>query len=227
MTSAEGTVREPLVESIARDLREQILAGKLAPGRRISQLSIAEHYGVSRLPVREALRALSSQGLVVLEPARGARVAALDGSDLREVYLMRERLEPLAMSLAVTHVTETDIGHAENLLKKMEEVGAGEEEWLHLDRQFHTMWYEHAGMPRLVQTIDQLWDVAQRYRALFRNTPGAGSISNLEHWLMLEAIRRRSPDDAEALLEVHLRHVRSTLETSAIQDPGPRLRSPS
>ena len=66
MTSAQATTRESLVESISRDLTEHILAGKLAPGRRISQLSIAEHYGVSRLPVREALRALSSEGLVVI-----------------------------------------------------------------------------------------------------------------------------------------------------------------
>lgn len=218
MTSPEGTAKESLVESISRDLREQILAGKLAPGKRISQLSIAEHYGVSRMPVREALRALSSAGLVVMESARGARVAPLDGTDLREVYLMRERLEPLAVALAVPRVSEADIAQAADLLKEMEGLGAGDSEWLRLDRQFHTMWYEHTAMPRLTRTIEQLWDVAQRYRAIFSMTPGAGSISDLEHWLMLEAIRRRSPADAEALLEVHLRHVRSTLETSVAQN---------
>ena len=217
MTSGDGTARESLVESISRDLREQILAGRLAPGKRISQLSIAGHYGVSRLPVREALRALSSEGLVVMEPARGARVAPLDGTDLREVCLMRERLEPMAFALAVPHVSDTDIDQAADILKTMEGLGPGESEWLRLDRQFHTMWYEHTKMPRLIRTIDQLWDVAQRYRAAFSMTPGAGSLSDLEHWLMLEAIRRRSALDAEALLEVHLRHVRSTLETPATQ----------
>ena len=227
MTSAEGLLKESLVESISRDLKERILAGKLAPGMRISQLSIAEHYGVSRLPVREALRSLSSAGLVIMEPGRGARVAPLDGNDLREVYLMRERLEPMAVALAVTRVSETEISKATELLKAMEELGAGESEWLRLDRQFHTMWYEHTGMPRLNRTIDQLWDVAQRYRAVFSMTPGAGRISDVEHWLMLEAIRRRSPSDAEALLEVHLRHVRSTLETSVSQGPRRRPHSPS
>ena len=130
---------------------------------------------------------------------------------------MRERLEPIAFALAVSRVSETDIDQAADLLKTMEGLGASESEWLRLDRQFHTMWYEHTKMPRLIRTIDQLWDVAQRYRAVYSMTPGAGSISDLEHWLMLEAIRRRSPSDAEALLEVHLRHVRSTLETSATQ----------
>jgi len=225
VTSEEGTAKGSLVESISRDLREQILAGRLAPGKRISQLSIAEHYGVSRLPVREALRALSSEGLVVMQSARGARVAPLDGTDLQEIFLMRERLEPMAFALAVPRVSETDIDQAADLLKTMEGLGAGETEWLRLDRQFHTMWYEHTKMPRLIRTIDQLWDVAQRYRAVFSMTPGAGSISDLEHWLMLEAIRRRSPADAEALLEVHLRHVRSTLEASAAQTSRRRPRS--
>lgn len=224
MNSERNMVRESRVESITRDLREQILEGKIAPGQRISQLSIAEHYGVSRLPVREALRALSSQGLVVIEPRRGATVPALDLGDLREVYLMRERLEPMAVALAVANVTEVEIDKAENLLKEMENFGSVDTEWLRLDREFHTMWYRHTHMPRLVQTIDQLWDVAHRYRAIFSKTPGAVSISDLEHWLMLESIRRRSSEDAEALLEVHLRHVRITLETSVIGDPSRRLR---
>jgi DNA-binding GntR family transcriptional regulator len=219
LNSEKSMVGESRVEAIARDLREQILAGKIAPGQRISQLSIADHYGVSRLPVREALRALSSQGLVVIEPRRGAMVPALDLGELREVYLMRERLEPMAVALAIANVTEVEIEKAENLLKEMETLGSVDTEWLRLDREFHTMWYRHTHMPRLIRTIDQLWDVAQRYRAIFSKTPGAGSISDIEHWLMLESIRKRSSEDAQALLEVHLRHVRTTLETSAIADP--------
>lgn len=224
MTSEDGTAKRSLVESISRDLREQILVGKLAPGKRISQLSIAEHYGVSRLPIREALRTLSNEGLIVMEPARSARVAPLDSTDLREVYLMREQLEPMAMALAVTRISETDIDQATDLLKAMEVLGTANSEWLRMDRQFHTMWYEHIKMPRLIRTIEQLWDVAQRYRAIFNMTPGAQSISDLEHWMILDAIRRRSSLDVKALLEVHLRHVPSTLETSA---PYSRRRSQS
>jgi GntR family transcriptional regulator, rspAB operon transcriptional repressor len=223
VTSAQATTRESLVESISRDLTEQILAGRLAPGRRISQLSIAQHYGVSRLPVREALRALSSEGLVVIEPARGARVAALDSNDLREVCLMRERLEPMAVGLAVPHVSDTAIKSAEEILQQMEGLGAGNDEWLRLDRQFHTMWYDLTGMPRLVRTIEQLCDVAQRYRALFNLTPGATSISDLEHWLLLEALRRRSAPDAEALLEVHVRRIRLALDGPAAPDSRRRV----
>jgi GntR family transcriptional regulator, rspAB operon transcriptional repressor len=213
MTSEESLPKESLVESIARDLREQILSGRLSPGRRISQLSLAEHYGVSRLPVREALRALSSDGLVVMEPARGARVAALDGDDLREVYLLRERLEPLVVSLAIDQVTERDVREAESLLRGMDDPQTPDDEWLRLDRQFHTMWYDLVKMPRLIRTVDQLWDVAQRYRGLSLMTPGSAGTSNREHWLLLDSIRRRAADDAEAVLEVHIRRTRVILES--------------
>jgi DNA-binding GntR family transcriptional regulator len=215
LTSAEKSSGESLAKLVSRDLREQILTGRLEPGLRISQLSIAEQYGVSRLPAREALRELASQGLVVIEQARSARVAALDSDDLREVYLMREQLEPLAVALAVPAVTEKEIAEAETLLGKMERSQGDSAEWLRLDRQFHTMWYERTKMPRLIGTIDQLLDVAQRYRALFNATPDAGSMSDYEHRLMLEAIRRGAAADASALLQVHLRHVRLTLQTAA------------
>lgn len=211
MTAAE----ESLAKGVSRDLRERILTGKLEPGLRISQLSIAEQYGVSRLPAREALRELAGQGLVVIERARSARVAALDSDDLREVYLMREQLEPLAVGLAVPAVTEAEIAAAEALLARLERSQGDSDEWLRLDRQFHTMWYERTKMTRLISTIDQLWDVAQRYRALFNATPDAGSMSDYEHRLMLEAIRRGAAADASALLQVHLRHVRLTLQPAA------------
>lgn len=225
MTSIVDVPKESLVASIARDLREQILTGRLGPGRRISQASIAEHYGVSRLPVREALRALSTDGLVVLEPSRGARVAPLDRDDLREVFLLRERLEPMVVTQAISGVTEGDLAQAEDLVRRMDDPDTEPEDWLGLDRQFHTMWYGRVAMPRLIRIVDQLWDVAQRYRVLWSMTPGAAS-SNLEHWLLLECIRRRSAEDAAAMLEVHIRHTLLTLEAS-LAPASPRLPSPA
>lgn len=225
MTFADKAATESLAKLVSRELREQILAGKLAPGRRISQLWIAERYGVSRLPAKEALNQLAAEGLVVMARARSARVAALDSGDLREVYLMREQLEPLAVSLAVPAVTEAHLAQAEMILKQLEDVNADSDEWLRLDREFHTMWYQYTNMPRLIQTIDQLWDATQRYRALFSMTPGAGSISDLEHRLILEAIRRGSPEDANAVLSVHLRHIRVTLDPPPAPEP-PRRRRP-
>jgi DNA-binding GntR family transcriptional regulator len=89
----------------------------------------------------------------------------------------------------------------------------GGPEWLQLDREFHWLWYAVLPMPRLLRTIEQLLDVSRRYRAAFNLTPGTRSLSDLEHWMLLEAMRRRQAGDAKALLEVHLRHVPTSLET--------------
>ena len=219
--AVDGGARMSLAAQVAKDLREEILTGGLKPGQRISQQSIAERYGVSRIPAREALQDLASQGLVVVERARSARVAALDDSDLREVCLMRELLEPLALELAVPNVTESDLAQAESVLAQLETLSATDNDWLKLDREFHTIWYDRTRMPRLTGAIDQLLDVAQRYRALFSHTPHAGSISDVEHRLLLEAIRRGSPQDASAILHMHLRHVRQTLLPSdSLHDPN-------
>jgi DNA-binding GntR family transcriptional regulator len=202
-----------LVEDITTDLREKILGGVLTPGQRISQVAIARTYGVSRLPVREALRLLVGESLIEAEHGKEARVASLDFAELREVYRMREALEPMAMALAVERVTEFDIATAEQLLQKISHVPDGSPEWLKLDREFHWLWYSLLPMPRLLRTIEQLLDVAQRYRAAFNLTPGMRNVSDLEHWMLLEAMKGRQAEDAKALLQVHLRHVPTSLET--------------
>jgi DNA-binding GntR family transcriptional regulator len=225
MTSAEGLGKQPLGEAIARNLREQILAGRLSPGSRLSQLSIAEQHGVSRIPVREALSALSNEGLVILEPARGARVAALDAADVRDVYLLRERLEPMVVASATGRVTDRHVMEAEALVTSMDDAETSGTEWLRLDRQFHTMWNDLVDMPRLIRMVEQLWDVAQRYRAVSLVSPGMASNSNIEHWMLLEAIKRRSAQDASALLEVHIRRTRVTIEELTAHSWQPRIRA--
>jgi DNA-binding GntR family transcriptional regulator len=199
--------REPLVEGIVRDLREEILAGSLEPGSRLSQPVIAEKYGVSRLPVREALRSLESQGLVTIDGARGARVTKLSNADLQEICIMREQLEPLVLRTVIQHISEAELDEAEDILRTMESLEIEAPDWLRLDRRFHTMWYDAVGMPRLTRTLTQLWDGAERYRRVFTSAPRAKSISEAEHWLILEAMRRRAAPDAEALVQIHLRHL--------------------
>lgn len=213
MSEADLHSGDSLAESIAADLKQRIVTGQLAAGERIVQNAVAEQYGVSRLPVREALRALSNSGLVDLEPSRGARVRPFDRAEMREVCLMREQLEPMAIAEAVSRITPADLEEAAEILARMELSSPEDGNWLALDRQFHTLWYDRLGMPLLHRTIDQLWDLAHRYRAAFSMTSGAREISDLEHHLMLHAIRRGAAEDVAAILGVHLRHVRNSLET--------------
>src|SRR5215467_8077804 len=91
----------PLTEQVRLGIRDDIVSGRLRPGERIVQDSVARRYGTSRIPVREALRDLASEGLVTLAPDVGARVAKLNPGELHEVYLMREALEPIAVAASV------------------------------------------------------------------------------------------------------------------------------
>src|SRR3954447_25004822 len=112
---------EPASNEILRGVRELILDGVLSPGERIRQETLATEYGVSRIPVREALRQLESEGLVTLVPHSGARVARVDFDECVELYQMREALEPEVLRESVPHLTEEQIA---DLRERMETVEA-------------------------------------------------------------------------------------------------------
>jgi DNA-binding GntR family transcriptional regulator len=123
-----------LSERVTNSIRKLILSGELQPGSRIGQEQLAEQFGTSRIPVREALKRLESDGLVSLVPNSGAWVAKLDLSECIEIYKIRERLEPLALSEAVAHMTEEEIDELARLVERMEKA-ADTEEFLRLDRE--------------------------------------------------------------------------------------------
>ena len=149
--------------AIAAELRSRIIAGQLQPGARIRQEEIAAEFGVSRIPIREALRALANAGLVTLVPSTGAWVTELSLEECREVYLMRERLEPLLLSLAMpTHTPEslTEFVHLAEAVERASAPG----EFLERDREFHRAIMAGAGEGRLSQTVDHLWNLSHYYR---------------------------------------------------------------
>src|ERR1700751_3444972 len=131
-------------ERIAAHLREAILNGELAPGSSTRQEEIAERLGTSRLPVREALRMLETEGLTQLEANKSARVPALDRDELDIVYEMRERIETLALRLSLPHLTDEQ---ESELYRIQDEIEANEDgaTFLELDRRFHLGTY--AGCP--------------------------------------------------------------------------------
>ncbi|MGH2441888.1 MAG: GntR family transcriptional regulator [Chloroflexota bacterium] len=202
----EGT---SLAAHIAQQLREDILEGRLVPGIKIGQEALAERYGTSRLPVRLAIRELAADGLVVSEPNVGARVAPLHFEDLIEVYLMRERLEPLAISQSIHNLSDEQIRRLRELIKEMELAGQSDpQSWVELDTQFHLESYLGAPFPRLLGVIDTLFARAQQYRRVYLKLPQTLEFSNLEHQLLIEALERRDGQDAEQLLHIHIRRTR-------------------
>jgi DNA-binding GntR family transcriptional regulator len=120
-------------ERIAKHLRKRILSGELAPGSRIMQEEIAAELGSSRLPVREALRIVEAEGLIVHKANSGSWVAALDLDDCVDVYKMRERLEPLALSESIPNLTTDDLARLEQLEREIEQT-SDVDRFLALDR---------------------------------------------------------------------------------------------
>jgi DNA-binding GntR family transcriptional regulator len=208
-----GPNHEPLAALVARHLREAIMEGSLRPGDRIRQESVARELGTSRIPVREALQQLQSEGLVTLTSHVGARVAKLDLAELDEIYLIRERLEPLAIAQSTPHFVQERQQDLRRLIEDME-VADGEvpTSWVETDREFHLLTYSAAPLPRLLRLIEELWNSTQQYRRAYTRLPATVQLAQAEHRLLLESIQRRDPEDAERLSLMHIRRTRITLD---------------
>src|SRR5688572_6399691 len=200
-------------QRVTENIRHLILTGELAPGSRIRQEGLAERFGTSRIPVREALRRLESEGLVLLVPNSSAWVAKIDMKECIEVYKIRERVEPLALSEAVAKMTDEEIGHLEDLVKKMER-SSSTEEFLRLDREFHLASYRASGMQQLYKMVERFWNSTQHYRRAFTKLVGheGNWVIHSEHRLMIDALRRRDAESAGHILFEHIRRTRVELE---------------
>ena len=199
-------------ERIAAVLRDEILSGDIGPGARILQEEVAERLGASRLPVREALLVLAAEGLLTVEPNKGARVPDLDMDEVETLYQMRERIEPLALIESMSRLSDADLASIADIQRRIEE-HVDVREFLALDREFHLATYSGCAMDHLLGTVTQLWNATQHYRRAFMLVSGPGRrwIVNAEHNLLIDALVRRDPVDAERYLVGHIRRTRKEL----------------
>ncbi|MEV3920736.1 GntR family transcriptional regulator [Actinomadura coerulea] len=220
--STEFPPREPgetMATYATRALRTAILEGRLTAGARIGQEWVAEALGVSRIPVRDALRNLESEGLVRLSPNVSARVADMDLQEFVEVYLMRERLEPLAIEHSAANLTDADIAELEEHCREFERAvmprhGSRDlERALSSDREFHLASIKAAGMPRLQRLVQDFWNSSQHFRRAYMGvaTPIDREVVIAEHSLLIDALRHRDGERAGTLLRQHIRYTRVAL----------------
>jgi DNA-binding GntR family transcriptional regulator len=229
--SHDGAYRENVASHrIADSLRTAILDGSYLPGARIRQEDVAARSGASRIPVREALRMLDSEGLVTLVANSGAWVTKLTLSECIETYLIRERLEPLLLRTSMPRLDAAAVDRLGGLADEME-AGPELDAFMRADREFHLSSYAGAASSEMWQIIHRMWNTTQHYRREFtRLAAQAGSVSprgdappsaprkpgldvtHLEHRLLLDCIRRQDPDDAERVLVTHIRRTRLELE---------------
>jgi DNA-binding GntR family transcriptional regulator len=213
-----GERRVTAQDVVLRSLRSDIMTGLLRPGDQIVQESLAERYGVSRVPLREALKTLESEGQVAYYPHRGYFVAELSVADLLEVYRLRALLEAEAIRHAVPTLSDDDVAALAELLEAVEEAASQDDviAMTAANRRFHFAIFDASGMPRLTKLLHQLWDATDAYRSLyFQQVPNRARVAR-EHAAMLEALRTRAADDLIALHNEHRDHsvgsVRAILE---------------
>jgi DNA-binding GntR family transcriptional regulator len=188
-------------ELVLSSLREGILSGAIPPGSRLRQERLAEQFGTSRIPVREALRALEHEGIVSSVPYRGFTVTELDADDIEEVYEMRILLESHAVRLAVPLMTDEDLTTLEGLYAEMVRAAPGEDQLAARER-FYIRLYSMAGRPRLVALIARLrQEVARALRwPTLQHAPE-------HHQAFFEAIKSGDQDGAASQLASHYRRV--------------------
>lgn len=181
--------REGLPESIARALREAVFAGVFSPNERLHQDDIARRFGVSRIPVREALMKLVAEGLAFQRTNKGIRVAPLTREDFRDIMELRMLLEPQALRLSAPHLAKDDYAQAKALLAQVKAAGVGSEAAA-LHWRFHNVLYAKAGRPRLLREIESLHVAINRYVLPVWRAVGLSKGWAESHLGIVEALRK-------------------------------------
>jgi DNA-binding GntR family transcriptional regulator len=188
---------------VADGIRLAILRGQLAPGQVLRQEELAKQFGLSRAPIREALRQLEAEGLIVSYPHRGTVVAKLSPEDIEEVFLIRITLETTALRLSVPKMTDSDFRKLESILDQTDNdpnpAHSSELNWA-----FHESLIAPAGLPRMLNIIRMLHNHAFRYHLVGFVALDFKRESQSGHRQILEACRRAATDAAVAALSLHL-----------------------
>lgn len=204
---------KPLREVVSEALREAIVRGDLKPGERLMEIQLADELGVSRTPVREAIRRLEMEGFLVMVPRRGTYVADLSIKDISEVFEIRTSLDVLAAGIAVERITEEELEELERLLVQISEyIDMGDmEKVVEADGQFHDVLYRACRNDRLVGIINNLREQFTRFRAVSINYPGRLKNTLEEHRRLVEAIAARDAETAQRYAREHLENAEQTL----------------
>ncbi|MCR5595107.1 MAG: GntR family transcriptional regulator [Lachnospiraceae bacterium] len=198
----------PLHEVIFNTLRRAVLTGELAPGERLPEIQLASQFGVSRTPVREAIRMLEQEGLVNLRPARGAIVSGISAESVKDVLEIRRALDVLCAQLACKRITPESITALENACRSFEETvndnSADIKAIAASDVAFHDIIIDAAGNIRLKQLINNLSEQIYRYRFEYLKDKGIYPQLVKEHRTIYEAIAAGDVTAASEICGVHI-----------------------
>lgn len=204
---------QPLREAVCETLREAIRKGILEPGERLMEVQLAEELGISRTPVREAIRKLEQEGYVIMMPRRGTYVSDISTNDVKEIFEIRSALESLAAGLAARRIEPEELETLQNLLVEIEGYIAKKdiEKIVETDIKFHGLLYKVSRNERLVNIISNLKEQLARFRTLSMSYPGRLQETLEEHSEMVEAIANGDVSSARDAAEHHMERAEKTL----------------
>lgn len=196
----------PLRDVVFQTLREAILKGELKPGERLMELQLASRLGVSRTPIREAIRMLELEGLAVTMPRKGAEVARMTEKDMEDVLQIRKALDELAVGLACDNMTEESLEQLRAALKNFEESTRSRDvkKIAQADVEFHDTIYQAADNPKLVNMLNNLREQMYRYRVEYLKNDAVYPRLIEEHKKIYEGLKRK---DKETVVEIVSYHV--------------------
>ncbi len=204
---------KPLREVIFNTLKEAIITGELKPGERLMEVQLAEKMGVSRTPVREAIRKLELEGLVCMVPRKGAHVGEITVKDIMDVLEVRSSLDGLATSLAAQRITDSELKDLRNVLSQFTNYVEKEniQGSIKKDVEFHDIIYRSCRNEKLMQIISNLQEQFHRFRVMFLKDLKSPKELIQEHVDIYDAILSRDPEKARKAAQEHIKNQEITV----------------
>lgn len=203
---------QPLRETIHADLRRQILSGRLLPGSRLVESSLAETLKVSRTVIREVIKQLELEGLVKIIPYKGSEVSRFSLEDIEEAYAIQAALEGLAAGLAVPKMSRGEIQNLRSIHERLRKsVHKDPEEWQRLNVRFHQFFIDKGGNRRLLQLLKNQRDQFARYWRIILSIPGQRERNTRHHEKILRALEKRDPLKVRLAMEDHIQQASRNL----------------
>ncbi|MGG3563903.1 GntR family transcriptional regulator [Neobacillus rhizosphaerae] len=193
--------RDTLHLRVCNLIRQAILKGDFKPGERLKQADLADAMGVSRMPIREAFQKLEAEGLIKLEPHKGAVVKSIHVGDIEEIYALRAELEKMAVYQSIEHLTDEDIKQLTALVEQME-LSEDVDEFINYNIEFHRLLIKRCTWERLNSFISTLWNGLPQQTPHILN--GQKDTSNIEHRSILNAVINKDKETAANLVSNHI-----------------------
>lgn len=203
----QNLVVPTLSEEVYKHLRDKLIKGEFSPGEKISIRKIADMYGVSTMPAREALKRLQSEGFITAE-RRSTVVKRLSSKELIEIFMLRKTLEKMAIEWAFSNIGKIELASLENTVKEMDQK-ADPLEWNNLNKQFHFKLYSYSYSAPLLELLETTWGRVEPYMNIYASSSHHIEVSQQEHYKMLELLAKM---DLDGLIQLTMDHIQKTCD---------------